>query len=300
MVPILFGVTLLTFLLFNVLVKDPATRFAGKHATAERVEVIRAELGLDRSLPEQYLFFLNQIATFDFGRSWSTKQKITTMLDDGFSATLSVTVPPFIVAIIFSVGLAMFASSRRGTIFDKGVVVTCLAMLSISSLTYILFLQNILAFQLGLFPVSGWDPSWTGRWEYLVLPWIILFVLLLGADILVYRSVILDEAYQDYVRTARAKGLSGSKIYTRHILKNAMIPIVTLIVVEMPFLITGSVLIENFFGIPGLGGMVVKALNESDFPVIKAMTVIVAISYMCFNLVSDIVYSIVDPRIRLG
>lgn len=300
MIPILFGITLLTFFLFNVMVSDPAARFAGKHATEERLQIIRAELGLDRSLPEQYVFYVKQIVTFDFGRSWATKQKITTMIDDGFSATLSLTGPPFIAAIIFSIALAMFASYRRGSIFDKAVVVICLGMLSISSLVYILLLQNVLAFQWGLFPVSGWDPSWTGRWEYLFLPWIILFLLILGADILVYRSVILDESYQDYVRTARAKGLSNTKIYARHILKNAMIPIITVIVIGMPFLITGSVLIENFFGIPGLGGMLVKALNESDFPVIKAMTVIISIAYMFFNLLSDIIYSLVDPRIRLS
>ena len=300
MVPILLGVTLLTFMLFNVLMKDPATRFAGKHATAEQVTSIRAELGLDRSLPQQYVFFLRQIATFDYGRSWSTKQKISTMIDDGFSATLCVTVPPFIIAIFLSVILAMVAAYRRGSLFDKGVVVTCLAFLSVSSLVYILALQYGLAYSLGWFPISGWDPSWTGRWAYLVLPWIILVVLSLGVDILLYRSVILDESYQDYVRTARAKGLSGTSVFSRHILKNALIPIITNIVIEMPFLITGSVLVESFFGIPGLGGMLVQALNNSDLPVIKAMTVIISIAYMIFNLLSDILYSYADPRIRLS
>lgn len=300
MIPIMFGVTLLTFVLFNMLVKDPAQRFAGKHATAEQVQSIRAELGLDRSLPEQYVFFVKQIATFDFGRSWSTKQKIGTMIDDGLSATLCVTAPPFFASVLFCIGLALVASYYKGTIFDKGVVITCLAMLSISSLVYILAMQYFLAYDLGLFPISGWDPSWEGRWNYLVLPWIILFILGLGSSILVYRSVILDEAYQDYVRTAKAKGLSTPKVYTKHILKNAMIPIITLVVIELPFLITGSVLLENFFGIPGLGGMLVKALNESDFPVVKAMTVILSFGYMFFNLLSDILYSVVDPRIKLG
>jgi peptide/nickel transport system permease protein len=127
-----------------------------------------------------------------------------------------------------------------------------------------------------------------------------MFVLSLGPSILVYRTVILDEAFQDYVRTARAKGLSTRAVYAKHILKNAMIPIITVVVIEMPFLITGSVLVENFFGIPGLGGMLVKALNDSDFPVVKAMTVLMAFLYMLFNLLSDILYSAVDPRIRLG
>jgi peptide/nickel transport system permease protein len=300
MIPIMFGVTLLTFILFNMLSGDPARRFAGKHATAEQVQTIRAELGLDRSLPEQYFFYVKQIASLDFGRSWATKQKISTMINDGLDATLCLTIPPFLSSVVFCLGLALFAAYFRGTWLDKGIVVTCLALLSISSLVYILALQYILAYQSGLFPISGWDPSWTGRWEYLTLPWIILFVLSLGPDILVFRSVILDEAYQDYVRTARAKGLSSTKIFTKHVLKNAMIPIITVVVIEMPFLITGSVLVENFFGIPGLGGLVVKALNDADFPVVKAMTVILSFGYMFFNLLSDILYSAVDPRIRLG
>jgi peptide/nickel transport system permease protein len=300
MFPIIIGITLLTFLLFNVVVKDPASRFAGKHATVAQVQTIRAELGLDRSLPEQYVFFLKQIVTFDFGRSWSSKQKISTMIDNGFSATICLTAPPFAAAIVFCIGLALLASYNRGRWFDKTIVALCLALLSISSLVYILFFQYFLAYLGGFFPISGWDPSWTGRWAYLALPWIILFVLDLGASILVYRSVILDEVFQDYIRTARAKGLSTRAVYLKHILKNAMIPIITVVVIEVPFLITGSVLIENFFGIPGLGGMLVNALNESDFPVVKAMTVIASFGYMFFNLLSDILYSAVDPRIKLG
>lgn len=279
---------------------DPAIRFAGKHASAEQVERIRSELGLDRSLPQQYLYFLKQIATFDYGRSWSTKQQISTMIEDGLSPTLCLTIPPFVASVIFCVGLALFATHFRGTFLDKGVVVTCLGLMSISSLVYILSLQYLLAFDWGLFPISGWDPSWSGRWDYLILPWIIMFVLTLGPNILIYRTVIMDESYQDYVRTARAKGLSSTKVLTRHVLKNALIPIITVVVIEVPFLITGSVLVENFFGLPGLGGLIVKALNESDFPAIKAMTVVMSIAYMGFNLMSDILYSLVDPRVRLN
>lgn len=287
-------------MLFNLFGGDPAIRFAGKHATAEQVQVIRAELGLDRSLPEQYLFFVKQITTFDYGRSWASKQLISTMIADGLGATLSLTAPAFFASIVFCIGLALFAVYGRGTIFDRGTVVVCLALLSISSLVYILGLQYILAFKGGIFPISGWDPSWVGRWEYLVLPWIILFVLSLGPNILIYRTVIMDEAFQDYVRTARAKGLAEKHVYAKHVLKNAMIPIITVIVIEMPFLITGSVLIENFFGIPGLGGTLIKALNDSDFPTIKAFTVISALTYMVFNLLADVLYSLVDPRVKLS
>ncbi|MES2964726.1 MAG: ABC transporter permease [Bdellovibrionota bacterium] len=300
LIPIMFGITLLTFVLFNVVMGDPSLRFAGRHATAEQVASIRSELGLDRPLHEQYIFYVKQIVTFDYGRSWSTKQQISTMVGDAVGPTLSLTIVPFISEIVFCIGLALFAAYFRGTVFDKGIVVTCLALMSISSLVYILVLQNFFAYQLGLFPISGWDPSWTGRWQYLHLPWIIMFTLSLGPNILIYRAVIMDEAFQDYVRTARAKGLSNRAVYARHILKNAMIPIITIIVIGMPFLITGSVLIENFFGIPGLGGMVVKSLNEQDFPVVKAMTVLLSMGYMFFNLLSDLLYGVVDPRIKLS
>ncbi len=300
MIPILIGVTFLTFSLFNLVGGDPAVRFAGKHATVERVAEIRAELGLDRSVGEQYLFFVKQIVTFDYGRSWATKQEISTMITDGLGATLSLTVPSFVASVAFCILLALFAVYGRGTILDRGTVVVCLGLLSVSSLVYILALQYVLAFQGGLFPISGWDPSWTGRWEYLVLPWIILFVLSLGPNILIYRTVIMDEVFQDYVRTARAKGLAEKHVFAKHVLKNAMIPIITVVVIEMPVLITGSVLIENFFGIPGLGGTVIKALNDSDFPVIKAFTVISAMAYMIFNLLADVLYSAVDPRVKLS
>jgi peptide/nickel transport system permease protein len=300
MIPILFGVTVITFLLFNVVGGDPATRFAGRHATPERVASIRAELGLDKSIPMQYVAFVKQIVTFDYGRSWSTQQQISSMFADGLGPSMCLTIPPFAFSVVFCIGLGLFAAYFRGTVFDKGVVITCLGLMSISSLVYVVALQFLLAYKASIFPVSGWDPSWSGRWEYLVLPWIIMFVLSLGPNILIYRSVILDEAYQDYVRTARAKGLSGRTVFLRHVLKNAMIPIITIVVIEMPFLITGALLVENFFGIPGLGGMVVKALNESDFPVVKATTVMIAILYMFFNLLSDFLYSLVDPRIRLN
>ena len=300
MIPILIGVTFLTFSLFNLVGGDPAIRFAGKHATPERVAEIRTELGLDRSLGEQYLFFVKQIVTFDYGRSWATRQEISTMITDGLGATLSLTTPAFLASVVFCIGLALFAVYGRGTVLDRGTVVVCLGLLSVSSLVYILALQYLLAFKKGMFPISGWDPSWTGRWEYLVLPWIILFVLSLGPNILIYRTVIMDEVFQDYVRTARAKGLAEKYVFARHVLKNAMIPIITVVVIEMPFLITGSVLIENFFGIPGLGGTLIKALNDSDFPVIKAFTVISAIAYMVFNLLADVLYSAVDPRVKLS
>ena len=299
MVPILFGITLVTFFLFNVAGGDPAAQAAGKNASKEQIEALRAELGLDRPLHMQYLFYLEQIATFDFGRSWATKQKISTMIGDGIGASLSLTVPAFLLALTITISLALLLAFFRGTWLDRGAMIFCLALLSISSLVYILYGQYILSFLAGIFPISGWDPSWSGRWEYLALPIIIFVTLSIGGKTLFYRTVFLDEMYQDYVRTARAKGLNSRVILFKHVLRNAMIPIITQVAIIMPFLILGSLLLENFFGIPGLGGMIVQAIQNADFPVVKAMTFIGAVLYMIFQLISDLLYAVVDPKVQL-
>ncbi len=299
MIPIMFGVTLLTFLLFNVVGGDPAAQAAGRHASAEQIEVIRRELGLNGSLIQQYLFFLKQIFTLDFGRSWSTKQQILTMFREGVGPSLSLTLPAFLLAQVITISVALMLARYRGTVFDKMTKISSLALLSLSSLVYILWGQYVLAFQFGWFPISGWDSSFVGRWEFLGLPILIFVLLSLGGNILFYRSVFLDEIYHDYVRTARAKGLSDKAILFKHVLRNAMIPIITRVVLQMPFLILGSLLLESFFGIPGIGGIVVQAIQNSDFPVIKAMTFLSAVLYMIFQLFSDVLYAVVDPKVQL-
>ncbi|MCC6276796.1 MAG: ABC transporter permease [Oligoflexia bacterium] len=298
-IPILFGVTLITFVLFNLVGGNPVYQKLGKHGSEAEIQLLSKELGLDRPLHEQYLFFLKQCVTLDFGRSWSSNQKITDMLSNGIGASLSLTVPAFTISVLLSILIALGAAFFRGTIIDRGLVVFCLAGMSISMLVYIIFFQYMFSFRLGVFPITGYDPSLAGRWTYLILPMIIWIVVSLGSDILLYRTIMLDEIFQDYVRTARAKGLSEKVVMLKHVLKNAMIPIITNIVLEIPFLYTGSLLLEAFFGIPGLGGMTVQALYNSDFPVIKAMTFIGSMLYVFFNLVSDVAYAIVDPRIKL-
>ncbi len=299
MIPILLGITLVTFVLFNVAGGDPAAQAAGKHATPEQIQQLRAELGLDRSLPEQYLFFLKQIFTLDFGRSWATKQTVQNMINDGIGVSLSLMIPAFFISLLITVSLALLTAHLRGTLFDRSIMIICLALMSISSLVYILYGQYYLAYNLNLFPIMGWDPDWWGRWQYLTLPILIYVALSLGSDILFFRTAFLDEIYQDYVRTARSKGLDTRTILFKHVLRNALVTIITLVIMQMPFLITGSLLLESFFGIPGLGGLVVQGIQNSDFPVIKAMTVIGAILYMIFQLLSDLLYAWVDPKIQL-
>lgn len=299
MIPILLGVTLITFLLFNVVGGDPAMQAAGKHASADQIAMLRHELGLDRSLPEQYFFFLKQIMTLDFGRSWASKQEIWTMFVDGVGPSLSLSAPAFLIAQLITIALALLLARWRGGVFDKSVKTTCLAMMSMSSLVYILWGQYFLAYKMDWFVISGWDNSFAGRWEFLGLPILIFVLLSLGGNVLFYRTVFLDEIYHDYVRTARAKGLSETTTLFKHVLRNALIPIITRVVLQMPFLILGSLLLESFFGIPGLGSLVVQAIQNADFPVIKAVTFLSAVLYMVFQLISDLLYAVVDPKVQL-
>lgn len=298
-VPILLGVCLLIFILFNFVSPDPALIMLGKHASMEQILELRRELGLNRSWFMQYLDIVRSAFTFDFGRSWSTKQEISEMIKGGAIPSLTLTVPAFILSTLLGAGTALIVSFYRGKWIDKVSVVICVGMMSISSLAYILFGQWFFAYKLGWFEISGYEHGFPYFIPYILLPVFIWVVLGIGPDLRFFRTVILDEVYQDYVRTARAKGLKEKTIFLTHILKNAMIPIITYIVIQIPFLILGALLLESFFSIPGLGGIILNAVNSSDFPVIKAMTILTAIAYIIFSLITDVLYTLVDPRVRL-
>lgn len=299
-VPVLLGVCLIIFLLFNVISPDPTLIMLGKHATASQMADLRAELGLDRPWPVQYLDLVRSAFTFDFGRSWSTKQEISEMIKAGAVPSLTLTLPAFALSTVLSVSVALLVAFFRGRALDRATVFACVAMMSVSSLAYILFGQWFFAFRLGWFEISGYEYGFPWFVPYVALPVLIWVMLTLGPDVRFFRTVVLDEIFQDYVRTARAKGLGEGAVLFRHVLKNAMIPIITYVVIQLPFLILGALLLESFFSIPGLGSMVLDAINSSDFPVIRAMTVLSSVAYILFSVLTDVLYTVVDPRVRLS
>lgn len=299
MIPILFGITLVTFLLFNVVGGDPVLLMVGKHATPQLIAELRHELGFDQPLWKQYIDFVSQIAQFDFGRSYATKQNVFEMIKAAAPVSLVVALPAFLISVALAIGLSLIVAFWRGTLVDRGIVVFSVFLISAPSLAYILFGQYYLAYRAELFPISGFTWEFPEILAYLGLPLIIWLALTLGSEIRFYRTVMLDEINQDYIRTARAKGLNESRVMFKHVLKNAMIPIITSVVIEIPFLIIGSLILESFFSIPGMGSMLIDALNNSDFPVIKANVVIFSLLYMIFNLLTDLLYSVVDPRVSL-
>lgn len=298
-IPIILGTCLIIFAIFNLSGYDPAAQLLGKHATVKQIAEVRHELGLDKPLVEQYLDIVKTAFTFDFGRSWSTKQNIMDMIKEGAGPSLSVTLPSFLISTILAILTAIIVAFYRGKMIDRTLVVGFVGMMSIPSLAYILFFQYFFAYKMGWFEISGYERGLPDFLPYIILPVFIMIVLSIGPDVRYFRTVILDDIYQDYVRTARAKGLSERVVLLKHVLKNSMIPILTYVVIQIPFLILGALLIENFFSIPGLGALTVKATFDNDFPVIKAMTILSALAYIVFTLITDVLYTVVDPRVRL-
>lgn len=298
-VPIVFGVLLVTFILFNVVSGDVSDQIAGKAASAETIEEIRAEYGWDKPLflswDSQFINHLKNSLMFNFGRSWSDRELIIDKIKRGAGPSLALTVPMFLGELAISISLALIVAFFRGTIIDVLAVFICVALMSIPFLSFILFGQYFLAFEWGFFPVFFWPDL--SLYRYVALPVLIGIVAGLGGNLRFYRTVMLDELRNDYVRTAFAKGLGTGTVLFRHVLKNAMIPIITQVVLAIPFLFLGSLLLERFFGIPGLGYLMIDAIAARDFQIINAMTFIGAILFVIFNLITDICYSIVDPRV---
>jgi peptide/nickel transport system permease protein len=275
---------------------DPTAVLLGKNATARQMAELREQLGLNKPLLDQYFDVVRSAFTFDFGYSWATKQEISQMIIQGAYPSMCLTIPAFIIATILSLLISLVVAFYRG----KGIVrVVCIAGQSISALAYILFFQYFFAYQLGWFEISGFEYGFPDFVPFIALPAIIFVLLSLGPDVRFFRTIILDEIYQDYVRTARAKGVSEVVVLLKHVLRNAMIPIITYVVIQIPTLILGALLLESFFSIPGLGGITLNALNSSDFPVIKAMAILSSVLYIILSLVTDILYTFADPRVKL-
>jgi peptide/nickel transport system permease protein len=295
----LFGITLLIFGLFHWVGGNPVLRMVGKNATAEEIARVSHQMGFDRPFWTQYLDYLVDLLRLDFGRSWETRQRISEMLLDGLGPSLSLALPAFFVATVLSLSIALIAALYRDRGPDRVLVILSVAGMSLSVLAFIIAAQYVFAFELGWFPISGWEPGLRGV-PFLALPVAIWVAATLGSSVRFYRAVFIEEMRKEYVLTARAKGLAWPRILSRHVLPNAMIPVLTHVVMELPMLFTGSLLLENFFGIPGLGNMSISAINASDLPVIKAMTFIGAVLYLGANILGDVLYAVVDPRVRVS
>ena len=298
-VPTTFGILLLTFLLFNVVGGSPAVAVLGKNATAESIAAFNHRFGYDKplvfSLDSQLTSFVGNLARGDFGYSTELNEPVADILKRGVGPSLSLTLPILLGGTIVALMLALVASANRGGFVDKAVLFVSTVLMSVNYVVWVLAGQFLLAYKAGWFPIWGYAGA-----QFLFLPVMIGIVSSLGVDVRFFRTAILDEMYKPYVLTARVKGLSRAVIMVRHVLRNALIPIVTYISLAIPYLFTGSILLESFFGIPGLGSVSVNAIHSSDMAVVRAIVVLGALLYQFVNLATDLLYALLDPRVRLA
>ncbi len=300
MIPTLLGVVLLIFCLFKFFGGDPAEIMGGMSATPEQIAAIRTQLGLDKPVTEQLWIFIQQIVTFDWGKSWATNEAISNLFATRLPATLTIMIPILILEVGLAIVAGLAVAYVRGSLTDRAIMVITTVALSVSFLVYIIVGQYLFGFILGWFPVQGWSNStWVNLTTYAPLPVMLAVLVSLSPQTRLYRSFFLDEVGQDYVRTARAKGVGENTVMFKHVLRNAMIPILTNVATILPGVFIGSFLIEVFFSIPGLGREVLLAVNRSDYPVIQAVTVYLAALTMVINLLTDVLYKFVDPRVSL-
>ena len=306
LIPTTFGILVLTFVLFHVVGGSPAEVILGKNATKESIAAFNHKYGYDRPLlinfrdekpfwDSQFLNFVGQLAKGDLGVSTEYDEPVVDILKRGVGPSLSLTVPIMIAGTLVALSLALFCAAFRGRAPDKAVLVMSTVLMSVNYVVWVLAGQFVFAYKCGFFPIWGYKSAF-----YLVLPVVIGVFSSLGVDVRFFRTAILDEIYKPYVRTARAKGLSGTAVLVKHVLRNSLIPIVTYISLSIPYLFTGSLMLESFFGIPGLGNVSLNAIHSADMAVVRAVVVLGALLYQGVNLLTDLAYAWLDPRVRLG
>ncbi len=309
--PIILGVMLITFLVFYV-VQSPeamARRILGPKASAQAVENWLHNRGYDKPrffntssgqklLDSQFFNHMKSLATFDLGVSDSTGERLVETFKRGAIPSLLITLPSFLAGISISLALSLFFVFVRESALDLGGTLFSVVLMSIPIMVYVIFGQWLVAVKLCYLPVFGFNLAGVATAKFLLLPIVIMVLGGLGSDVRLYRAIFLEEIRQDYVRTAQAKGVSSARMLFVHVLKNGMIALITLVVASLPFLIMGSLVIESFFGIPGLGNLALTAIRSSDFATVRAVTYLGALLYVGGLLLTDICYALVDPRIR--
>jgi ABC-type dipeptide/oligopeptide/nickel transport system permease component len=292
-VPLLLGITLAIFLAMRLIPGDPAIVFAGDRATREDVERLRGQLGLDQPLPVQYGRFLAQLARGDLGRSIRSGRPVAAEIAGRFRYTLALGLAAIAVTVVAGVPLGILGAVRRRTWVDRGSLL--LSLLGISAPAFVLgvLLQLLFAVRLGLLPTAGADTGW-----HLVLPALALGAFPIANVARLTRASLLEVLGQDYVRTARAKGLGEGAVVWRHALRNALIPTVTIVGLQLGYMLGGAVLVEVVFAWPGLGRYLVQSIGSRDYPAVQGVVLIVTAGYVLINALVDLAYAALDPRLR--
>lgn len=292
-IPVLFGVATLVFSLIHLVPGDPAQAMLGEAASQTDVAELRARLGLDRPLLEQYVRFISGAVRGDLGTSFRTPQPVTSAILERVPATVELALASMAVAMVVALPLGIIAAVRRGTATDHAAMTLALAGISIPNFWLGPMLAIIFAVQLGWLPVSG-----RGGWESLVLPAISLGAALAAILARMTRASLLEELRELYVRAARARGVSQSRAILRHALRNSLIPLVTILGLQFGAVLTGAVITETIFAWPGIGRLLIQSISFRDYPLVQGCILLIAVTYVSVNLITDLLYGVLDPRIR--
>jgi len=299
MIPVLFGITLVVFALLQLIPGDPAVTMLGLQARPEAVAALRHELGLDRPLWEQYLRYVGNVITFDLGESLKFKVSVSSLLGDRLLVSLALIVYSTVLMIVLSLPLGIISALRKDGIFDQLTrVVLMVTMVMPAFWIGILFL-TFFGLKLQLFPVSGYGETWKEHLHHLFLPAVTIALSITPLLVRALRTSILEALGSDYVRTARAKGLREQAVITTHVLRNALIPALTLLGLSVGYLLGGTVIVENVFSLPGAGKLLVDAIGARDYPLVQSTTLVFATLVILVNLLTDVIYTFLDPRVRL-
>lgn len=309
-IPTVLGIVLITFCLFSFLSKDPALMYAGKIKSANQLQAIRHEMGLDKprwlnvhAAREQGIGHLFDSQFFDiltlrFPRSMRYQESVWTLFARKAPVSLSIQLPVFIIELGIQLVLALFVASRRGSGLDYGITFLSVLGMSIPALSIYMGAQWFFGASLKWFPVAGWDTGFYAL-HFMALPILVSVLGGIGGGTRFYRTIVLEEINAEYVRTARAKGVSRPDLLLTHVLRNVMIPVVTNTIVALPFLFMGALLLERLFQIPGFGGLMVDSIFNQDRPVVMAITYVTSLVYLVALMLTDICYAIVDPTVTL-
>ena len=299
-IPVLFGVTVLVFFMVHLLPGDPAVAILGQTATPDRVAALSHQLGLDQALWRQYLVFLGHLFQGNLGQSITYQRPVSGLVLQAIPVTLSLLLFALVLSLLISVPLAGLAASAPGRARDLGVRFFTLLGQGMPQFWIGIMLILLLAVNLRAFPVGGYGKTWPQHWYYLFLPALTLAIAMCPTTIRSLRASTIDVLASDYVGTARSKGAAGISLFRLHVLRNAAIPTVSIIGVNLGYLVGGALVIEKVFAVPGLGSLMINAIFARDFPTIQAVSLFVAVFVIVVGILTDVVYTAVDPRVDIS
>ena len=299
MIPVLFGITLVVFGLLQLIPGDPVQTMLGLQARPESVAALRQELGLDRPLWEQYLRYLGNVITFDLGDSLKFKVSVASLLGERLEVSLALISYATVLMMVLSLPLGIISALRKDGIFDQITRVVLMVTLVMPAFWVGILFLTYFSVKFQLFPVAGYGEGWREHLHHLFLPALTIALSIVPILVRALRSSILEAMASDYVRTARAKGLREQAVVSTHVLRNALIPALTLLGLSVGYLLGGTVIVENVFSLPGAGKLLVDAIAARDYPLVQSTTLVFAILVIFVNLLTDVIYTFLDPRVRL-